>query len=46
LYKKGKLMKQLNIQEIEDLLGWVDKFELSRQSKKLNRDFSDAGDTY
>lgn len=32
-------------QEME-LLKWIEKFELSRPSKKLSRDFSDAGTSY
>ncbi|XP_075986891.1 sperm flagellar protein 1-like [Anticarsia gemmatalis] len=30
------------LSEIESVLAWVDGFKLSRQTKKINRDFSDA----
>lgn len=31
------------LSEIESVLAWVDTFKLSRATKKINRDFSDAG---
>lgn len=33
---------KLNINEIDNLLRWVDSYELTRSNKKLCRDFSDA----
>ncbi|CAO1408486.1 unnamed protein product [Diamesa serratosioi] len=33
---------KLNINEVDNLLRWVDSFELTRCNKKLCRDFSDA----
>ena len=31
------------LSDIESVLAWVDTFKLSRPTKKINRDFSDAG---
>lgn len=31
------------LSDIEAVLAWVDTFKLSRPTKKINRDFSDAG---
>lgn len=33
---------KLNVNEIDNLLRWVDSYELTRNNKKLCRDFSDA----
>lgn len=32
------------LSDIETVLAWVDTFKLSRPTKKINRDFSDAGE--
>lgn len=32
------------VSEIESVLAWVDSFKLSRTTRKINRDFSDAGE--
>lgn len=34
---------KLTVQQLEEVLVWVDKFDLSKPSKYLNRDFSDGG---
>lgn len=33
------------LSELESVLAWVDTFKLSRPTKKINRDFSDAGNS-
>lgn len=37
-----EISSKLNINEIDNLLRWVDSYELTRCNKKLCRDFSDA----
>lgn len=36
-------MQNLNNNEIQNTLKWLDTFELSRQLKSINKDFSDGG---
>ncbi|XP_034837416.1 sperm flagellar protein 1-like [Maniola hyperantus] len=36
------LESPIPLSDIEDVLAWVDTFKLSRPTKKINRDFSDA----
>lgn len=36
-------MKQLTKEELDEVLEWVNQFNLSKPRKLINRDFSDAG---
>lgn len=36
-------MTSLNNEEIQDVLSWLDTFQLSRSLKSIYRDFSDGG---